>query len=180
MFDPTAFENMKVVLEGIVYDKDLEGGILVTDRSDLVDLAVLTRTFSIELKKKSLIEDPGDVICRIYLAANLGNLAAELLNEGEGSGRAGCQLEASYRFNIDKAEESYITSLFHTLRNLWGENREVEIKESRLYKDPSAEDRQIEARVIFGRLVTEAQISDFNGLIEHLIYSIDVIRGLYK
>ena len=28
MFDPTAFENMRVVMEGIFYDKDLSGDII--------------------------------------------------------------------------------------------------------------------------------------------------------
>ena len=30
MFDPTAYENMRVVLEGIFYDKDLSGDILLS------------------------------------------------------------------------------------------------------------------------------------------------------
>ncbi len=34
MFDPTAFDNLKVIVEGAVYDFDLHGDILVTDRKD--------------------------------------------------------------------------------------------------------------------------------------------------
>ena len=43
MFDPTAYENMRVVLEGIFYDKDLSGEILVIDRNDIVNTAKLSR-----------------------------------------------------------------------------------------------------------------------------------------
>jgi hypothetical protein len=39
MFDPTAFDNMKVVLEGALYDLDIMGEIIITDRNDLFNTA---------------------------------------------------------------------------------------------------------------------------------------------
>ncbi|MDF0725751.1 hypothetical protein PY093_03360 [Cytobacillus sp. S13-E01] len=39
MFDPTIFDNLKVVIEGEVYDLDLTGDFLVTNRSDSIDIA---------------------------------------------------------------------------------------------------------------------------------------------
>lgn len=47
MFDPTAFDNWKVVVEGAFYDSDREGAILVVGREDTVDLAGMSRFFSI-------------------------------------------------------------------------------------------------------------------------------------
>lgn len=47
MFDPTAFDNLKVIVEGAVYDFDLHGDILVTDRKDMMDLASLSRIYHI-------------------------------------------------------------------------------------------------------------------------------------
>lgn len=38
MFDPTAFDNMKVVIEGAIYDLDLDGEISIIDRNDLLIL----------------------------------------------------------------------------------------------------------------------------------------------
>jgi hypothetical protein len=35
MFDPTAYDNKKVVTEGAAYDLDLEGQIRVVDRKTL-------------------------------------------------------------------------------------------------------------------------------------------------
>ena len=32
MFDPTIYDNIKVVLEGAVYDLDLEGKIIITTK----------------------------------------------------------------------------------------------------------------------------------------------------
>ncbi len=54
LFDPTAFDNMKVVLEGAVYDRDILGDILVVKRDDLVNLATLSRQFMMEFQLKEL------------------------------------------------------------------------------------------------------------------------------
>ncbi len=50
MFDPTAFDNLKVIVEGAVYDFDLHGDILVTDRKDMMDLASLSRIYHISFQ----------------------------------------------------------------------------------------------------------------------------------
>jgi hypothetical protein len=47
LFDPTVYDNLKVVLEGAVYDLDLAGSILVTGREDWVNLADLSRTYKL-------------------------------------------------------------------------------------------------------------------------------------
>ncbi|KYD22330.1 MAG: hypothetical protein C6P37_08510 [Caldibacillus debilis] len=47
MFDPTAYENMKVILEGYLYDYDMQGEILIKERNDLINLADMSRTFSL-------------------------------------------------------------------------------------------------------------------------------------
>lgn len=52
MFDPTAFENLKIVIEGAVYDRDFSGEILVTDRNDIINLAKLERRFEISFVDK--------------------------------------------------------------------------------------------------------------------------------
>ena len=39
MFDPTAYDNLKVILEGAVYDLDLSGELKIIERNDIVDLA---------------------------------------------------------------------------------------------------------------------------------------------
>ena len=49
MFDPTAFENIRVVLEGIFYDKDLEGSIMIIDRNDIMNTAKLSRTYELSV-----------------------------------------------------------------------------------------------------------------------------------
>ena len=55
LFDPTAFENIKVVIEGEIYDRDLSGEIFVTDRNDWFNSAKLSRKYEISfgLDRKS-------------------------------------------------------------------------------------------------------------------------------
>ena len=50
MFDPTAFENIKVVLEGAVYDLDLNGEIIIIDRNDLINTAKLSRKYELSFQ----------------------------------------------------------------------------------------------------------------------------------
>ncbi|SID87142.1 Uncharacterised protein [Mycobacteroides abscessus subsp. abscessus] len=53
LFDPTAYENMKIVMEGLLYDKDLAGQISIIDRNELINTAKLSRTFEISGARKS-------------------------------------------------------------------------------------------------------------------------------
>ena len=50
MFDPTAFENMRVVMEGIFYDKDLSGDITIVDRNDVINTAKMSRDFDLSFQ----------------------------------------------------------------------------------------------------------------------------------
>ncbi|MBM7692561.1 hypothetical protein JOC77_001991 [Peribacillus deserti] len=180
MFDPTAFENMKVVLEGLIYDRDFDGTILVTNRCESIDLSRLSRSFQMEMKIRE--NSPGQnstIKCLITLTASLENLSAELL-KSQNEALAGCQVETSYHLSVKKEAEPYISSLFHTLSNIWGENREIEIREQLIYNSPYQFKREIEARVLFGRLVTEDQIPDFRGLVDHSISSIKQLKEFYS
>ena len=50
MFHPTVFDNIKIALENQIYDYDnLDGILVVTDRSDLLNLALMSREFSLAL-----------------------------------------------------------------------------------------------------------------------------------
>ncbi|GAC42110.1 hypothetical protein [Paenibacillus popilliae] len=73
MFDPTIFDNLKVVLEGKIYDLDHEGEWLVIGREDLFDLAGFGRTFRMRVQR------PGKAcIAVLTLASGLADFSAEL------------------------------------------------------------------------------------------------------
>ncbi|WP_409298198.1 hypothetical protein V1498_08390 [Peribacillus sp. SCS-26] len=180
MFDPTAFENMKVVLEGIIYDRDFEGSILVTDRQDLVNISSLSRSFLMEMElKNGRSTTCAPIKCSISLEAGLKNLSAELL-EYKGGADAGCHIETIYQIPLKDDKQADSDSLFRTLSNIWGSSREIEITEKHIYRSPEQSARIIMAKVVFGRLVTEEQIPDFTDLVDHAIISINELEHIYS
>ena len=72
MFDPTIFDNLKVVLEGELYDADREGRIEVIGREDTVELAGMSRTFRMKLRLTD-----GRSTAIVALAGELEDFAAE-------------------------------------------------------------------------------------------------------
>ncbi len=74
MFDPTIFENIKVVLEGLLYEFDAEEAIQITDRKDLIDLARMNRCMIISFKRVS-----GTTPATLLLKAGTDSLSKEIL-----------------------------------------------------------------------------------------------------
>lgn len=78
MFDPTAYENIKVVLEGAIYDLDLNGEIVIDKRDDIVNLATMSRSYSIlfHLNQKNYQSKTS-----LTLTSDVQQLAGEILEE---------------------------------------------------------------------------------------------------
>jgi hypothetical protein len=72
MFDPTIFDNWKVVVEGAMYDLDREGEAEVIAREDLMDLAGLSRSFRIGVRLPG-----GSCRAELRLASGLLDFAGE-------------------------------------------------------------------------------------------------------
>lgn len=87
MFDPTIFDNLKVVLEGCAYDLDAEGAIRITGREDLVDLASMQRTFTIRLAANT-----GACLASVSLSSGLTDFAGELRRLRIAGDRPGAEL----------------------------------------------------------------------------------------
>ncbi|MCW1929427.1 hypothetical protein [Bhargavaea beijingensis] len=80
MSDPTIFENLKVAFENHFYNLDnLDGRILITGRSDLMDLADLSRTLVVRFVRTDRTEVPVEV----ELCASARDLAGEILEVEE-------------------------------------------------------------------------------------------------
>jgi len=73
MFDPTAFDNLKVVLEGAGYDFDLGGEIDIVDRKDLFDFAHYERKYQIQYRLKGT----QGASVRLELKADAGHFLAD-------------------------------------------------------------------------------------------------------
>jgi hypothetical protein len=166
MFDPTVFDNLKTVLEGEVYDLDLDEKIVVTNREDLIDLARLSRTYRIYFR---LWHDERVEAC-ISLGAQLNHLAAELLSQNETE--AGCVLEVS--FSLSLTHLHLCEKISEELQRIWGENRTIQQTISFLYGENTYRN---EVRVKFHRLVNENHVEDLRELVSYVVQSLDVLNN---
>lgn len=165
MFDPTVYENLKVVLEGAVYDLDLNGQILVVDRKDIVDLAKLERTYMLRFKNRNEKNITGEV----KLHADIGSFTDELLHSKE---NVGCDLTISIYHDVDNLEEC--DDIARTLALIW--NNRPTIKQMLTFTYPMSQVKyQNKITISFNRKITEAQIDDLPGLIDLTLQSMRAI-----
>ncbi|WP_144547335.1 hypothetical protein [Bacillus sp. X1(2014)] len=162
MFDPTAFDNMKVVIEGALYDLDISGEIVITDRNDSVNMAKMSRTFDIsfQLPEKK-------VTATIELQSGLVNLAAELLPSLQSEEQAGCILSLQFQTAKDELDMDF-TALKALLEDIWGPTRPIT---QRVLYDPLSIDptQALIIKIEFDRLIHEDQIEDLVEMTEFII-----------
>jgi hypothetical protein len=169
MFDPTAYENMKVVINGYFYDMDLEGKISIIDRNDIVNLAKLSREYSVQFQLKDACEEYLATFC---LKADLENLTAELLNLKSVPNRIGSLVELEFVV-YHPNEPIYFNKIHDQLQQIWGEKRTIQ---QQVHFNPFANTHVIENRITidFNRIIIEEQIDDLlvigNYMIETLTW----------
>lgn len=168
MFDPTAFDNMKVVIEGAIYDLDLDGEINIIDRNDLINLAKMSRSFDVSFKLTG--NKTRQVIAKIIMKSNLENLAAELLPGSLSDKDSGSmvRLEFQLKGNFALADYKQIEAV---LLDIWGENRKVQ--QTVHYHPLENQQETINIFTVeFKRLVREDQIDDLVGMVEFMVTTI--------
>jgi hypothetical protein len=168
LFDPTAFENIKVVIEGAVYDRDLQGDILVTDREDIVNLAKLSRKYSVSFQMR--LEEDCDIKAVLTIEAGLENLAAELLGTDGSLHLAGCAVTAGFLLRHPHEEKLY-GKIQHALERIWGTGRTI-TQAVTLNPLQAGTFVKNEAAVHFNRLVLEDQIEDLAEMVDYMIASL--------
>ncbi|WP_315910922.1 hypothetical protein [Xylanibacillus composti] len=108
--DPTIFDNLRVVVEGALYERDLAGEILVVERRDLVDLAAFSRSFRMKVREKAPAASSQEAVqLEFRLTSQFMDFAAEkaaAIWGGSPPSTAGCMLEASLRVPLSPAERS--------------------------------------------------------------------------
>ncbi|WP_299093167.1 hypothetical protein [uncultured Metabacillus sp.] len=113
MFDPTVFDNLKVIVEGYIYDLDIENVIKVLNRSDFVDLATMSRTFRITFgneKKKS-------PHAMLEINMNHEQISGELRQTIK---KPGCFIKVILQ--EEKESKAYDELLLRKLKKLWEEH----------------------------------------------------------
>ncbi|MEI5907277.1 hypothetical protein WAK64_09425 [Bacillus spongiae] len=161
MFDPTAFDNVKVVLEGALYEADLEGSIAVINRQDLVDLARMSREYRITFQ----LSHVKGVNVELTLSSTLSMLSSELLMLS--NQQSGANLKLTYR--IDEKTELG-AKLERILKRCWG-NRLFEKIEYR----SSESGKKLFYKHVFNRPILEDQVDDLIALSEKSIQSLEML-----
>lgn len=170
MFDPTIFENLRVVMEGAVYDLDLEGVILVVGRHDLVDLADMSRAFVIRFRLKD-----GKCTGELRLTAALADLAGEKLEWKHAT--PGCSLEL--RFQLEMRDTSTACHVIQReLETIWDNRPDIRQTISYPYSQEGERDRLFtnDIRCTFNRKIDEGHWSDFPELLEVMVDSLEILE----
>lgn len=164
VFDPTIYDNIKVVLEGAVYDYDLEGRIIITRREDRIDLSSMSRTFAIEFARSA--DKPSRA--EIYLHVHLSDLAAEILENP--NAKPGCTLLIKFYASLNEPDRD-CPKIAAGLSAIWAHRPHITQQLSYTYGQPETAYRN-QITLSFGRKVDESQLDDFPELITHALESL--------
>ncbi|MBB6673686.1 hypothetical protein [Cohnella nanjingensis] len=169
MFDPTVYDNLKVALENLIYDLDnLDGRVRVADRTDRLEMSVLSRTFAIRFH---LAERPA-IMARIGLEATLRDLAAEIL-EMPGEPPA-CALRVSFHLETDDIEPA-CSSIASIVQEVWGAALSPRLRLSFDYGQPRPRYR-VAAELPFDRKINEDQMEDLSDLVDHALRTLERLQ----
>jgi hypothetical protein len=167
MFDPTAFENLRVLLEGIFYDKDIEGKIMIVDRNDTINTAKLSRAYDLtfQLIPSLQVTDP-QITCKVRLEASLENLTAELLPALHMTREAGGILSIEFMFDHGK-DEFFLKQIEKILRDHW---KYTTIKQTITY-EPLKKGTKVKHHewITFDRILKEEQMNELPEIAQQIM-----------
>ncbi|WP_338749512.1 hypothetical protein [Bacillus sp. FJAT-52991] len=162
MFDPTAFDNIKFIVQAEVYDRDLAGLLHIHDRKDLVDLASMERESSIVFSLAEQKERTAAVIIR----STIQQLAGELMQLP--AAEPGVLLEVIY-----SGEAMHFTEdMMDRLEQLWGEGRLIE----RRTIESNQQGLMREWRLDFQRTITEEMIEEMTDLVGFIVDTLQAME----
>ncbi|MBU9713107.1 hypothetical protein [Evansella tamaricis] len=172
MFDPTIYDNLKVVLEGYLYELDIGGRILITNRRDIFDLASMSREFSMEFQTRGSSKE--DSFGEIKLSTSINDYKDEMIHGN--TKEAGCEIQIFFNTKITdvKRECPYIKE---QLNLIW--NSRPMIKQVISYNYDVKGSMVNRISLDFNRKINEDQIDDIPDLIDHCVQSIRFLKNLF-
>lgn len=170
MFDPTIYENLKVVIEGAVYDLDLAGSLVVTHRADLIDLATMSRSYAIRYRLKD-----GRCLGELRLSAGFIDLAGEKLEWKNAV--PGCGLELQFTVTLRNPEEA-CPRIQRTLESIWDSRPSIAQTLSIGYGQDDWRCRN-DICVKFDRKIGEGQIGDIPELLDYTVRTLQALESFH-
>lgn len=170
MFDPIVFDNLKVVIEGEVYDLDLEGQISVVNREDYMDLARFSRVYRISFQQT------GAMVASLLLTTHLDHIHAEL--SGNKQVKPGCLIEIDFVLSqISAFTAEQCESHEKQLRSIWGEERMIEQRVSHFI---GTNEYKNEMKIKFNRYIYEDQVDDIVEMIDYMLETLQKFNNGHK
>lgn len=170
MYDPSIYDNLKIVLEGAVYDRDLDERWVVLGREDLVDLAQMARTFRIRFHAKHA---PA-VVATLTLGSELQDFAAEWLQQS--TVQAGCYIEVSFLTAVTDVQAC--AEIEKQLQGIWGGRPIIRQHLSFPYPQKSAI-LQNDISLHFDRKIDESNIADIDSVLDHVSLSLESLNRMH-
>ncbi|WP_054939325.1 hypothetical protein [Paenibacillus ihuae] len=171
MFHPTVFDNIKVSLENQLYDYDnLDGVLIITDRTDLLNLALMSREFALSFKLSGGFKVTSEVV----LLSSVKDLSDEIL-ETPGSD-PGCSLLLRFYMEIEDVPLQ-CPAIERILSGIWGPDLKPEQSLSFRY-GAEGDTYHNCIQLTFNRQITEAQMEDIPDLLKHLLQSAEELEGV--
>jgi hypothetical protein len=175
MYHPSVYDNLKIVLEGVVYDSDFAGDIEIIDRKDIIDFAVIEKSISISFIVLGMSET---IRGKLILSTNLENLAIEKLQDNPDA--AGCNLSIEIETPVYEIETD--CKQIQVILRKWTSGdlkSELEQKLTYIY----GESRNVYQNMISIQIekpVTEEETERFSEVLNQVIESIKELNEYFK
>ncbi|TCP26615.1 hypothetical protein EV207_11946 [Scopulibacillus darangshiensis] len=165
MFDPTVFENLKVVLEGAVYELDLSEVIAITNRTNIIDLAKMNRAYGL-----SFVRENGTAEASLLIEASTQTLSAEILEED--SKNAACDFSITFHLHIQHPKNDCEAILF-LINKYWRPYRPAVTQNlSQTYGDDQHLFKN-DVTLLFKEGIDESNIDDIQMLLTAVLATLD-------
>jgi len=180
MFDPTIFENIKIVLEGEIYDLDLSRKITVINRKDLVDLASMSRTFIMAFQ---LVDDIGTKYVEMELIAKSEDLSKEILEIDDDENKPGCEIKLHLYTEVNSPSDQ-CAKIEKTIGELWDYRPVIVQKLSYQFRNETNSNTEQNIRynnhltLHFERKIDEGNIGDIHELLDLTVRSLEALNTI--
>lgn len=170
LFHPTVFDNIKIAFENQIYDYDnLDGILVVTDRSDLLNMALMSREFSLSFQ----LTAGRKVTAEILLTSTTKDLSDEIMEVPNTD--PGCNLSLRFYMEVEDIPNE-CQAIDSILKAIWGPDFQPVQSLSFIYgQESETYNNCIELQ--FKRQLTEEQMEDIPNLLSHLLQSAEELES---
>lgn len=197
MFDPIVFENIKVALENQLYDLDnLDERISIIDRKDILNMAVMSREWSLRFVLRNGEQEVSDVSdnelsfvsAELVLQSDVSDISDEILERS--ISRPACQLLVRFYCIVENPTED-CPVIEQIIDEYWERGTVPTQQLSQYYGQATQEDKinDLVWRPFFfynkielslNRRIGEEQMNDFEQLIDCVIQTIETLEERFS